>query len=174
MAPLSRIQNDLFHLGSDLCVTEAEKAERPLPRIEERHVDWLEARDRCLERAAAGARELRSSRRKSRRGAPARRAHRLQAGRADFSSRWRGGAGRRLGAALPQSTLRPSLRLRARRESLEWRPGPAVEFPRLTRRAGPCPAPQAGQFRSRRRSRSSTTARLNPIAPWASRRSSSR
>lgn len=41
--PLSRIQNDLFHLGSDLCVTEAEKAARPLPRIEERHVVWLEA-----------------------------------------------------------------------------------------------------------------------------------
>lgn len=41
--PLSRIQNDLFHLGSDLCVTEAEKATRPLPRIEERHVSWLEA-----------------------------------------------------------------------------------------------------------------------------------
>ena len=41
--PLSRIQNDLFHLGSDLCVTEAEKAARPMPRIEERHVAWLEA-----------------------------------------------------------------------------------------------------------------------------------
>ena len=41
--PLSRIQNDLFHLGSDLCVTEAEKAARPMPRIEERHVVWLEA-----------------------------------------------------------------------------------------------------------------------------------
>ena len=41
-APLLRIQNDLFHLGSDLCVTEAEKAARPLPRIEVRHVTWLE------------------------------------------------------------------------------------------------------------------------------------
>ncbi|MEO7795948.1 MAG: cob(I)yrinic acid a,c-diamide adenosyltransferase [Thermoanaerobaculia bacterium] len=41
-APLVRIQNDLFHLGSDLCVTEAEKAKRPLPRIEKRHVTWLE------------------------------------------------------------------------------------------------------------------------------------
>jgi len=41
-APLSRIQNDLFHLGADLCVTEADKAVRPLPRIEARHVDWLE------------------------------------------------------------------------------------------------------------------------------------
>jgi len=40
--PLSRIQNDLFHLGSDLCVTEADKVARPLPRIEDRHVVWLE------------------------------------------------------------------------------------------------------------------------------------
>jgi cob(I)alamin adenosyltransferase len=41
--PVARIQNDLFHLGADLCVTEAEKAKRPLPRIEERHVVWLES-----------------------------------------------------------------------------------------------------------------------------------
>ena len=41
-APLSRIQNDLFHLGADLCVAEADKVARPLPRIEERHVEWLE------------------------------------------------------------------------------------------------------------------------------------
>lgn len=40
--PLGRIQNDLFHLGADLCVTEAEKAQRPLPRIEARHVAWIE------------------------------------------------------------------------------------------------------------------------------------
>ncbi|MDQ1346958.1 MAG: cob(I)alamin adenosyltransferase [Acidobacteriota bacterium] len=41
-APLARIQNDLFHLGADLCVTEADKAARPLPRIEARHVEWVE------------------------------------------------------------------------------------------------------------------------------------
>ena len=40
--PLSRIQNDLFHLGADLCVTEADKVARPVPRIEQRHVDFLE------------------------------------------------------------------------------------------------------------------------------------
>ena len=39
---LSRIQNDLFHLGSDLCVPEEEKAARPVPRIEKRHVTGLE------------------------------------------------------------------------------------------------------------------------------------
>ena len=51
-APLSQIQNDLFHLGADLCVTEAEKAARPMPRIEERHVAWLEAQIDLLEREA--------------------------------------------------------------------------------------------------------------------------
>ena len=40
---LARIQNDLFHLGADLCVTEEDKAKRPLPRIERRHVAALEA-----------------------------------------------------------------------------------------------------------------------------------
>lgn len=40
--PLLRIQNDLFHLGADLCVTEEQKRARPLPAIEARHVVWLE------------------------------------------------------------------------------------------------------------------------------------
>lgn len=40
---LSRIQNELFHLGSDLCVLEEDKAEMPVPAIEERHVAALEA-----------------------------------------------------------------------------------------------------------------------------------
>jgi cob(I)alamin adenosyltransferase len=39
---LAGIQNDLFHLGSDLCVTEEDKAARPVPRIEARHVTALE------------------------------------------------------------------------------------------------------------------------------------
>ena len=42
-APLAVIQNELFHLGSDLCVLEEDKAKRPVPRIEERHVLALEA-----------------------------------------------------------------------------------------------------------------------------------
>ncbi len=43
IAPVLRsIQNDLFHLGSDLCVLEEEKETRPVPRIEERHVTALE------------------------------------------------------------------------------------------------------------------------------------
>ncbi len=40
---LARIQNDLFHLGSDLCVPEAEKTAHPVPRIEPRHVAELES-----------------------------------------------------------------------------------------------------------------------------------
>jgi cob(I)alamin adenosyltransferase len=39
---LATIQNELFHLGSDLCVTEADKASHPVPRIEDRHVLSLE------------------------------------------------------------------------------------------------------------------------------------
>jgi cob(I)alamin adenosyltransferase len=39
---LTRIQNELFHLGSDLCMPEEDKAKRPVPRIEKRHVDALE------------------------------------------------------------------------------------------------------------------------------------
>jgi cob(I)alamin adenosyltransferase len=36
------IQNELFHLGSDLCILEEDKARMPAPRIEERHVVALE------------------------------------------------------------------------------------------------------------------------------------
>jgi len=40
---LTATQNDLFHLGSDLCYPETDKAARPVPRIEQRHVRALEA-----------------------------------------------------------------------------------------------------------------------------------
>ena len=39
---LRRIQNELFHLGSDLCVLEEDKDRMPVPRVEQRHVDALE------------------------------------------------------------------------------------------------------------------------------------
>ncbi|HEX7878387.1 MAG TPA: cob(I)yrinic acid a,c-diamide adenosyltransferase [Candidatus Eisenbacteria bacterium] len=39
---LGHIQNDLFHLGSDLCIPEADKAAMPVPTVEPRHVDELE------------------------------------------------------------------------------------------------------------------------------------
>jgi len=42
ITPLERIQNDLFHLGSDLCVLEVDKERMPVPRIEPRHIDALE------------------------------------------------------------------------------------------------------------------------------------
>lgn len=42
-AELTRIQNELFHLGSDLSVLEEDKAAMPVPTIEERHVLALEA-----------------------------------------------------------------------------------------------------------------------------------
>jgi len=40
---VKRIQNELFNLGADLCTPEAQKAQKPGPRIEERHVLALEA-----------------------------------------------------------------------------------------------------------------------------------
>ena len=39
---LGRVQNELFHLGSDLCVPEDRKQQLPVPRIEERHVVAME------------------------------------------------------------------------------------------------------------------------------------
>ncbi len=40
---LERVQNDLFNLGSDLCILEEDKVRMPVPGIEERHVLALEA-----------------------------------------------------------------------------------------------------------------------------------
>lgn len=39
---LPAIQNELFHLGTDLCFVEADKARLALPKVEQRHVDRLE------------------------------------------------------------------------------------------------------------------------------------
>ncbi len=39
---LPRIQNDLFHLGSDLCIREDDKKTLQIPQIEDRHVKQLE------------------------------------------------------------------------------------------------------------------------------------
>ena len=39
---LPPIQNELFHLGADLSFVEADKARRPVPQIEARHVEKLE------------------------------------------------------------------------------------------------------------------------------------
>ncbi|MBC7543353.1 MAG: cob(I)yrinic acid a,c-diamide adenosyltransferase [Candidatus Sericytochromatia bacterium] len=39
---LQRVQNELFHLGSDLCFLEADKARFQIPQIEQRHIDALE------------------------------------------------------------------------------------------------------------------------------------
>ncbi len=47
---LGAIQNELFHLGSDLCILEEDKAKMPAPRIEERHVAALE---RLMDRLSA-------------------------------------------------------------------------------------------------------------------------
>ena len=39
---LSIIQNELFHLGSDLCFEEKDKIKHQIPQIEQRHVNKLE------------------------------------------------------------------------------------------------------------------------------------
>jgi cob(I)alamin adenosyltransferase len=39
---LGRIQNELFHLGSDLCILEEDKLRLPVPEIGEGHVEALE------------------------------------------------------------------------------------------------------------------------------------
>jgi cob(I)alamin adenosyltransferase len=39
---LRAIQNELFHLGSDLSILEEDKVRMPVPRIEQRHIDALE------------------------------------------------------------------------------------------------------------------------------------
>jgi cob(I)alamin adenosyltransferase len=40
---LPPIQNELFHLGADLSFLEADKSKHPVPHIEQRHVERLEA-----------------------------------------------------------------------------------------------------------------------------------
>ncbi len=39
---LARVQNELFNVGSDLCILEEDKARMPVPVVEERHVQALE------------------------------------------------------------------------------------------------------------------------------------
>lgn len=48
---LRRVQNELFHLGSDLCIPEEDKGRFPGPKVEARHVEALEAfQDRLVGR----------------------------------------------------------------------------------------------------------------------------
>ncbi len=42
VSTLERVQNDLFNLGSDLCILEEDKVRMPVPVVEERHVLALE------------------------------------------------------------------------------------------------------------------------------------
>jgi cob(I)alamin adenosyltransferase len=49
-AALKTIQNELFHLGAELCVPAEDEARVPGPRIEQRHIDALE---RLLDRLNA-------------------------------------------------------------------------------------------------------------------------
>ncbi|MEE8526295.1 MAG: cob(I)yrinic acid a,c-diamide adenosyltransferase [Thermoanaerobaculia bacterium] len=42
VGPLTRVQNDLFHLGSDLCILEDDQQRFQVPKMEARHVEFLE------------------------------------------------------------------------------------------------------------------------------------
>src|SRR5262245_5674802 len=52
---LTRIQNELFHLGAELCTPAADRERTPGPRIEERHVEALE---RLMDRLSAELKPL--------------------------------------------------------------------------------------------------------------------
>jgi cob(I)alamin adenosyltransferase len=55
--PLRQIQNDLFHLGAELCIPEADKPKHPGPQIEPRHVAAL---DQLIDRLNAQLTPLKS------------------------------------------------------------------------------------------------------------------
>ena len=86
---LGEIQNELFHLGSDLCFVEEDKARYTPPQIEERHVDRLETMIDELTPVVGVPGEFHSARRVAGRVAFARRAHCLPACGAGGHFGWR-------------------------------------------------------------------------------------
>ena len=85
---LLRVQNELFNVGSDLCILEEDKVKMPVPVVEARHVEALE---RLMDELSE---ELPYSTTSSCRGArPARRSSTWHApsaaGRSAWPSRWR-------------------------------------------------------------------------------------
>ena len=157
---LQRIQHELFNAGSDLAVPEEDKANLPVPVLEERHVVAIEA---WIDRMLAELPPLENFMLPGgspTSAAPARRAHRLPAGRdgalVALARREPVGAW-----AMPYlNRLSDLLFVYARAANLlTGDRDRAVELPRLSEAGQPL-AMQAGQLRSRRRSRSSTTARL--------------
>ena len=79
---LEPIQNQLFHLGSDLCILEEDKVRLAVPRVEERHVRALEELIDELTRGPRSARQFHPPGGQRRGLAPARRPHGLPARRA--------------------------------------------------------------------------------------------
>lgn len=57
VAPLRRIQNELFHAGAELCIPETDRAKHPGPQIEARHVTALE---QLLDELSAGLEPLKN------------------------------------------------------------------------------------------------------------------
>ncbi|MFN8061506.1 MAG: cob(I)yrinic acid a,c-diamide adenosyltransferase [Vicinamibacterales bacterium] len=132
--PLRAIQNDLFHLGSDLCFIEADKARLELPQLSQARVDALEHLiDACndatgplenfiLPGGSVGAAQLHV-------------AHDLSSGGTRRDDALAERRHRRRGVAVPESTVRCAVRDGAIGESAARRGRTALEQPRLTLRA---------------------------------------
>ena len=125
-AVVARIQNELFHLGSDLCVPEEDKERLPVPVVREEHVRaleaWIDEMQAALEPLANFVR-----------GRPPRGPRGLPAGRAPGGRARPGGAHRSLGDPLPEPPLRRALRRRPVGEPAAGRPRRALGQPGLTR-----------------------------------------
>ena len=115
-AELPRIQNELFDLGSDLATPAASQARHPVPTVEPRHIEHLEALiDELNDVVGPLANFLLPGGSVGRRGPP-RRADGLPARRAPGDGPGTRGADRADRPALPQSPVRRPLRHGSLRE----------------------------------------------------------
>ena len=128
---LGAIQNELFHLGSDLCILEEDKAKMPVPRIEERHVVALETlMDRLSEELSPLENFILPGGTPGAAAAP-RRPHRLPPRRAHRHRPRPPGARRPLDRQVPEPPLRRPLRHGPPRKPAPRRPRHPLEQPRL-------------------------------------------
>ena len=107
---LPPIQNQLFDLGSDLATPAVSQARHPVPTIEPRHIEQLEALIDELNDVVGPAGQLPAAWRVGRGRSPPRGADDLSAGRTPGDGAGTRGADRSDGPALPQSPVRRPLR----------------------------------------------------------------
>jgi ATP:cob(I)alamin adenosyltransferase len=124
---LARIQNELFNLGSDLCILEEDKVAMPVPVVEERNVDALERlMDELSEELAPLENFILPG------GSPGAAQLRLPPGRAAGHRAGPPGAGGPLRRPLPQPPLGRLVRHVPLREPQTGDPGRSVGQPHLT------------------------------------------